>query len=606
MTPWVRRIHQWIGVAIGLQLLVWMCSGLAMSWLDAQRVAGREFRAPAPVRQAWPLNTVALQPLIGHRDDATRSVSTGWLLERPVYRLTGEQSTQLFDAMTGQRIELDAALARRLAQASYRGPGRAGPAQWVEPSLETRSHQGKVWRVAFSDAEDTTVYLSRQGDVLEHRNKTWRLFDLFWMLHIMDYTGRQDFNHPLIVTTAVGGLWLALSGVWLLFTSFSVADFIPRRWRGVRALKLHAPAGDQLHSLPARAGDTVFGALLRHGLPLPSHCGGGQTCGLCEVRVQGAAPQPTSADRTLIPPSRIAAGCRLACNLRLDHDLDIEVGNAAALGAVRQAEVVRVRALSPFMRELVLRPSDEPDAAYRPGAYIQLHVPAYRMDRAQIDLPPEHQAAWSVLPLPAQWASGTALRRAYSLSSPVESSGGCLTLLVRFCHGAQGGRTLPPGKGSAFAFGLKAGDRLQYSGPFGDFALRQGERERIFIGGGAGMAPLRAMVLDLLARGATEPIHFWFGARSAAEAPYLDEMQSLAQRHQHFNWHLVPSEEALAGHPCGLVHQVARDALLRMQTELHACGFYLCGPPLMLAATRAMLKALGVADERVAFDDFKI
>lgn len=606
MTPWMRKIHKWIGLLIGLQLVLWMCSGFVMSLLDAEKVRGREFRAPAQAMRAWPADTVPLRPLIGNAYDAAQTVSTGWLLDRPIYRLATEKSTLLINAKTGQRIELDASLVRQLAEASYRGPGSAGPAELVEPSLETRTHEGKVWRVAFSDPEDTTVYLTQQGDVLDHRNRTWRLFDVVWMLHIMDYTGRQDFNNPLVVTAAVGGFWLALSGIWLLFTSFSLAEFIPKRWRSTRALMVHAPDGSRLRSVRAHAGDTVFVALAQQGLQLPSNCGGGQTCGLCEVRVRGAAPDATSADRALIPASRIEAGCRLACNLKLDRNLDIEVKGGGELGTVKEAEVERVRALSPFLREVVLRPKGKPGPEYRPGAYIQVHVPAYRMAKDQIAAPDEHRSAWAGLHLPAQWSSGTLLRRSYSLSTPVTQSDGRLTLLVRFCHGKQGGKNHPPGKGSAYVFGLKAGDQLRYSGPFGDFAIQQGQREKIFIGGGAGMAPLRAMILDLLESGATEPIHFWYGARSVAEAPYVEEMQALAERFENFSWQLVLSEEHGTAHPAGLVHEVAREGLLKTHPNLQACDFYLCGPPVMLAATRTMLRQLGVADDRVAFDDFKI
>ncbi|NCT81678.1 MAG: 2Fe-2S iron-sulfur cluster binding domain-containing protein [Comamonadaceae bacterium] len=602
----MRKIHKWIGLLIGLQLVLWMCSGFVMSLLDAEKVRGREFRAPAAAKLPWPSETVALRHLVNNAFDPAQTVSTGWLQDRPVYRLTGEKSSLLIDARTGQRVELDGQLARRVAEASYRGPGRAGPAELVDQTLETRTHEGKVWRVAFSDAEDTTVYVSQQGDVLEHRNRTWRLFDVFWMLHIMDYTGRQDFNNPLVVTAAVGGFWLALSGIWLLFTSFSLAEFIPKRWRATRVLMVHAPDGSRLRSLRAHTGDTVFVALAQQGLQLPSNCGGGQTCGLCEVRVRGSAPDATASDRALISPSRIEAGCRLACNLKLDRNLDVEVKGGTELGMVKEAEVEQVRALSPFLREVVLRPRDRPGPEYRPGAYIQIHVPAYRMGRHQIDAPQEHQPAWSSLHLPSQWSSGSALRRSYSLSTPVQQTDGRLTLLIRFCHGKHGGKNHPPGKGSSYAFGLKPGDRLQYSGPFGDFAIQEGRREKIFIGGGAGMAPLRAMTLDLLESGATEPIHFWYGARTAAEAPYVDEMQGLAERFENFHWQLVLSEERGGTGPAGMVHDAARQMLLQAHPDLQSCDFYLCGPPAMLAATRGMLREMGVADNRVAFDDFKI
>ncbi len=605
MTPWMRKIHKWIGLAVGLQLLLWMCSGFVMSLLDADQVRGREFRAPAAAPRPWPADTRPLDGLLAAREPA-QTVSTGWLLDRPVYRLVGEKGTRLIDARSGQAVELDAALAQRLAEASYRGPGRATGAERVERTLETRAHEGQVWRVGFSDAEDTTVYLSLQGDVLEHRNRSWRLFDVFWMLHIMDYSGRQDFNNPLVVSAAVGGFWLALSGFWLLFTSFSVAEFIPRRWRGTRALMVHAPDGSRLRSLRAPAGDTVFVALAGQGLPLPSNCGGGQSCGLCEVRVRGAAPPATRADRALLAPQRIEAGWRLACNLPLDRHLDIEVSGAAELGTVHEAEVESVRALSPFLREIVLRPLDPSGtgdmSAYRPGSFIQVHVPAYRMERQQIEAPEAHRAAWAGLHLPPQWRNGAALRRSYSLSAPLQQTQGRLTLLVRFCHVKQ----RPPGKGSAHVYGLKAGDRLRYSGPFGDFSIRPGGREKVFIGGGAGMAPLRAMVRELLATGAGEPIHFWYGARTAAEAPYVDEMEALAASHANFRWQLVLSEEKVAGRSSGLVHEAVRDGLLRAHPGLTECDFYLCGPPAMLAATRALLKELGVPDGQVAFDDFKI
>lgn len=606
MTPWMRKIHKWIGLAVGLQLVLWMCSGFVMSLLDADQVRGREFRALPAARTPWPADARPLNQLLAAAGEPAQLVSTGWLVDQPVYRLVRDKATQLVDARSGQTIVLDAALAQRIAEASYRGPGKAMKAELVERSLETRAHEGQVWRIGFDDAEDTSVYLSQQGDVLEHRNKTWRLFDVFWMLHIMDYSGRQDFNNPLVVSAAVGGFWLALSGIWLLFTSFSLAEFIPKRWRGTRALMVHAPDGSKLRSLRGHAGDTVFVTLAQQGLQLPSNCGGGQSCGLCEVRVRGSAPEPTSADRALLSAERIEAGCRLACNLPLNRNLDIEVRGGAGLGEVHEAEVERVRALSPFLREIVLRPRELPGPEYRPGAFIQVHVPAYKMVRHQIDAPEEHRPAWASLHLPAQWSSGALLRRSYSLSAPVQQTDGRLTLLVRFCHGRQGGKNHPPGKGSAYVFGLKAGDRLTYSGPFGDFAIRQGGREKVFIGGGAGMAPLRAMVRDLLESGATEPVHFWYGARTAAEAPYVDEMDALAARFGNFSWQLVLSEQRDAGGPTGLVHEAVREGLLEHHAELQACDFYLCGPPPMLAATRAMLKQLGVQDDRVAFDDFKI
>lgn len=220
MTRLLRRVHKWLGLVIGLQWLLWAVSGLGMSLLDTDQVRGRASRAAAESPRPWPADTAPMARVLAAAapDGSVRSVSTAWLLDRPVYRVVGAGEAALVDARTGLAVEIDASTARALAIASYAGPGEAAAAERVGRSLETRAHPGPVWRIGFSDPEATTVYVSLQGDVLEHRNRTWRLFDIFWMLHIMDYRERQDFNHPLLVAMAVGALGLALSGCVLLCT----------------------------------------------------------------------------------------------------------------------------------------------------------------------------------------------------------------------------------------------------------------------------------------------------------------------------------------------------------------------------------------------------
>jgi Na+-transporting NADH:ubiquinone oxidoreductase subunit F len=611
MTPWMRKIHKWIGLLIGIQLVLWMSSGVVMSLLDADKVRGSEFRVPKKASAPpWPQDTLPAEAVLAAAPLTVHAISTGWLLDRPIYKLASEKSISMVDARQGQPVDLTADVAQRLAIASYNGPGRAQPAELVERSLETRAHEGRFWRVAFSDADDTTVYLSQQGDVLEHRNNTWRLFDVFWMLHIMDYSGRKDFNNPLVIGAAVGGLWLALSGVWLLMTSFRLAEFIPQALRGRRELTVYAPDGARLRTLSAAAGDTVFATLARQSLQLPSNCGGGQSCGLCHVRVRGQAPTPTSADRAQIDERKLQDGHRLACNLTVDSKLDIEVSGGANLWVEQRAVVESVRALTPFLREIVLRPETGPGPEFHPGAYLQVHVPVYTMGRSQLVVPPTHAAHWAALDLPQQWHNKAPLRRSYSLACPIEQADGRITILPRFYHAENGRKRQPPGRGSTYLYGLAAGDVVTFSGPFGDFAIRPGGREKVFIGGGAGMAPLGAMIRDLLAGGAKEPIHFWYGARTAEDAPYREELSALAAHHTNFHWQLVLSavqagSQDAAGVPTGWVHEVALQAL-KLHPRLRVCDFYVCGPPAMLTATRAMLKQLGVDDERVAFDDFKI
>ncbi|MBN8488801.1 MAG: 2Fe-2S iron-sulfur cluster binding domain-containing protein [Burkholderiales bacterium] len=608
MTPWLKKIHRWLGLLIGLQLVVWMLSGLMMSLFDSDVVKGKPFRAPAPAIVAWPADTLPISQLLHQLNLSAGNVSSAWLLDEPIYKLSVGKEQRLYSARDGRQLHIDAALAQRIAISSYRGPGQAGQAELVPRSLETRAHEGMVWRVPFSDAEDTTVYLREDGTVLVHRNATWRLFDIFWMLHIMDYVGRADFNNALVVTMAIGGLWLALSGTWLLFTSFRLADFVPAGLRGKRSFQILGADGSRLRTLKAGSGETAFVAMARQGLQLPSNCGGGQSCSLCEVRVRGVAPPATASDRAMLSPAKIRDGYRLACNLPVTEGLELEIPGGAEALSPQRAKVEKVSALTPSLREIVLRPDERVGSAYRPGSYIQVQVPAYRATPKMLDTADELSAVSKAYRLPESWSNESTVRRAYSLSSPVELTDGRISLLVRFMPAPVGAAHHPPGKGSSYMHLLKPGDTVHYSGPFGDFALQSGGREKVFIGGGAGMAPLRAMLQSLLAGGAKERLHFWYGARTVAEAPYVGEMEALAARHANFHWKLVSSEEGQggAGNAGKLVHLAAREELLALGLDLGACDFYLCGPPAMLSATRKMLRELGVKDGQVAFDDFKI
>jgi Na+-transporting NADH:ubiquinone oxidoreductase subunit F len=600
MSHWMRRIHKWVGLILAIQFVLWMSSGVVMSLLDGDKVAGREFRIKAPTPPAWPRDVLSTDAVLAATKESIMTISSGWLLDQPVYRLQNDKRSWLVRASDATAIVVDARLAARVAKASYSGPGRAGAPRLQESTLETRKHDEPVWRIDFDDAEDTTVYVSsKSGAVLEHRNSTWRLFDLFWMLHIMDYSERTNFNNALLVSSAIGGLWMALTGVWLLFVSVRLAEFVPSRWRRSRAVNLVDSRGTRQRSIDAGQGDTVFQALARSGLQLPSNCGGGQSCGLCEVRCVGNVPVPTSADRALLSPAKLEAGYRLACNLPVKRSLDIDVGDTMALAAERAGVVTSVKPLSPFLREITVRPNAP--VACRPGAYVQVHVPAYERDASHLEIPEDHHEDWRTAGTLAALANDAPVRRSYSVAVPLERCDGQLTFLVRFVPGPK------PGRGSGYMYTLKVGDELRFSGPFGDFALKPGGREKVFIGGGAGMAPLRAMIHELLAKGATEPLHFWYGARSRRDAPYMDEMRDFASKYPNFHWHLVLSEESGQNDiPSGLVHEKVKDGLLRMHPNLGSLEFYVCGPPAMLAATRTMLRELGVNDTKIAYDDFKI
>lgn len=604
MTPWMRTLHKWVGLIVGLQFVVWLGSGLMMSLLDPDKIEGSAQQAAAVANPAWPATAVSPSVALAAAKGEAATLDSGWLLQQPVYRLQSPEGTEVIDARDGKRISIDAAIAARVAQAAYAGDGVAAAPRYLEKTLETRANPDPVWRVDFNDAQDTSIYVSaHSGQVMEHRNATWRLFDIFWMLHIMDYSSRVNFNNPLVVGMGIGGLWLALTGVWLLIASFHLQEFIPRRWRSRRQLMVYAPGGAHLRTVEVASGDSVYVALAREGINLPSNCGGGQSCGLCEVRVRSGAGKATAADRAHVPEAKRKVGCRLACNLQVDEDVEIEVAGGASLWTEHWAIVEKVVAVTPFLREIHLRPEQAADAQFQPGCYLQLHVPEYELPRTAVWYPAEHDEDWKALSLPATLLNKATVRRSYSLATPVSNADGGLVLLVRFSPGWQENRKHPPGKGSTYAYTLHEGDRVRYSGPFGDFALSGSEREKIFIGAGAGMAPLRALIQQRLDEGGGERMHYWYGARGERDCPYVEQMQELAHEHANFSWHPVWSGQ---GADARRVHEAMHEDLLKQHPDLAGCEFYLCGPPAMLAATRQLLRKLGVADERVAFDDFKI
>ncbi|MGA9581676.1 MAG: PepSY domain-containing protein [Allosphingosinicella sp.] len=235
--PLLRRIHKWIGLFLGLQFVIWAVSGATMALLDMDEVAGgkkpaaRTVPIALPAASSWPK---VRESLAGQ---AITGVAVRSLLDRHVFEVTTAAGVRLFDASDGRPVAVDRPLARKVAQASYKGSGKVVA---VEPlrklELAVREHRLPIWRVDFADEANSSFYVSGEtGTLLERRNDTWRIWDFVWMLHNMDYVNRTSFNHPLIVVMAFGIIWLAISGFWLLFRTKWRPDLRRlRRLRGER------------------------------------------------------------------------------------------------------------------------------------------------------------------------------------------------------------------------------------------------------------------------------------------------------------------------------------------------------------------------------------
>ena len=271
--------------------------------------------------------------------------------------------------------------------------------------------------------------------------------------------------------------------------------------------------------------------------------------------------------------------------------------------------VISARCLTPFIRELVLD-VDSPVIEYCAGSYIDVLIPPHRTELDNLDVPAGIRNAWMTEGQPLFATSTETTRRAYSLATAPLDNPGRLVLNVRLMLPRRGCRDAPVGTGSAYMWSLRPGDKIKILEPRGEFRADSSGRDMIVIGGGAGMAPLRAIIRDqLLHRNARRDIYFWYGARTRADLFYVEELDQLQVDHENFGWQPVLSEpletDDWSG-PVGLVHEAAYEALLRDRTDLAYCEFFVCGPPGMLDATRSLLSRLGVPAARVNFDDFGI
>jgi hypothetical protein len=231
MTRLMRSVHKWVALVLALQFVAWMASGLALSLIDHQAASGDLHRRPAEATaRPWPSGLPSPAKVIAASPERVQQVESAWLQDRPVYRLRNDVRTWLVDATTGDPVAIDQSTARLLATADYLGNAAASEPEWLaEAPREAIGHEAPLWRVRFADADATTLYVSAgDGRILERRNAQSRWFEFFWMLHTMDYSGRGNFNHPLVVLSAAGGLFAALTGVWLLITQLRFRSKVAR------------------------------------------------------------------------------------------------------------------------------------------------------------------------------------------------------------------------------------------------------------------------------------------------------------------------------------------------------------------------------------------
>ncbi|NOR49884.1 MAG: NADH:ubiquinone reductase (Na(+)-transporting) subunit F [Desulfuromonadales bacterium] len=367
---------------------------------------------------------------------------------------------------------------------------------------------------------------------------------------------------------------------------------------------------DSEKSLTVDPGDKLLGVLGDHEIFIPSACGGGGTCGQCLVKITSGGGDILPTETAHINKREAKKGYRLSCQVNVKQDMDIEL--PAEIFSISKWEC-RVRSnesRSTFIKELILELPEGENLDFRAGGYIQIDAPPHVAEYQTMEIAEEFRGDWDKFNL-WQYRSEVeeSIMRAYSMANYPEEKG-IIMLNVRVCPPPAAVADAPPGQMSSYLFNLKPGDKVTLSGPYGEFFAKETDTEMVFIGGGAGMAPMRSHIFDQLKRlHSKRKISFWYGARSLREAFYVEEFAALAEDFDNFEWHLVLSdplpEDNWSGAK-GFVHQYLYDNYLVNHPAPEDCEFYMCGPPMMNKAATEMLYDLGVEEENILFDDFGI
>jgi Na+-transporting NADH:ubiquinone oxidoreductase subunit F len=361
-------------------------------------------------------------------------------------------------------------------------------------------------------------------------------------------------------------------------------------------------------NLVASAGDKLLGTLSSKGIFLSSACGGGGTCGQCRVQVHagGGDILPTEVDH--FTRGEVREGFRLACQVPVKRDMKIEVPAEFFEVKKWECEVISNDNVATFIKELVLKLPEGEEVDFRAGGFVQMEAPPFHVKFKDFEIPGEYRGDWDHFGLfDLETVNKEEVVRAYSMANYPEERG-ILKFNIRIATPPPDKKDVPPGLMSSYVFSLKPGDKLTVFGPFGEFFAKDTDNEMVFIGGGAGMAPMRSHIFDQLLRLKTNrKMTFWYGARSYREAFYVEEFDKLAEENENFTWHLAlsdPQPEDNWEGLTGFIHQVLYDNYLKDHPAPEDCEYYLCGPPMMNSSAIKMLTDLGVEPENILLDDF--
>lgn len=364
--------------------------------------------------------------------------------------------------------------------------------------------------------------------------------------------------------------------------------------------------GEKTISVPA--GDKLLGTLSNNGIFLASACGGGGSCAQCKCIVEEGGGSMLATEEAHFTPREAKEGWRLSCQTPVKQDMKIEVPEDVFGVKQWECTVESNPNVATFIKELTLKLPEGENVDFRAGGYVQLECPPHHVKYSDFDIPAEFRGDWERFGFfNVESKVDETVIRAYSMANYPEEKG-IVKFNIRAATPPPNNLSLPAGKMSSWVFSLKPGDKVKVYGPFGEFFAKDTDAEMVFIGGGAGMAPMRSHIFDQLKRlNSKRKISFWYGARSLREAFYVEEYDQLAEENDNFEWHLAlsdPQPEDNWEGLTGFIHQVLYEEYLKDHEAPEDCEYYMCGPPMMNAAVIKMLEDLGVEPDNIMLDDF--
>lgn len=363
------------------------------------------------------------------------------------------------------------------------------------------------------------------------------------------------------------------------------------------------------NNISVEAGGKLLQTLASQGIFLSSACGGGGSCAQCRCKVISGGGDILPTEEGHFTQGEIRDGMRLACQVAVKQDMKIEIDPEFFDVKKWECTVISNDNVATFIKELTLKIPEGEVVPFRAGGYVQLEAPPHTVHYKDFDIAPEYHEDWDNFNLWRYTSTVTEpVIRTYSMANYPEEKG-IIKFNIRIASPPpRGPEGIPPGKMSSYVFSLKPGDKITVSGPYGEFFAKDTKAEMVFIGGGAGMAPMRSHIFDQLKRLKSDrKISFWYGARSKREMFYVEDYDGLAAEFPNFEWHVALSdpqpEDNWEGYT-GFIHNVLYEEYLKDHPAPEDCEFYMCGPPVMNAAVINMLKSLGVEDENILLDDF--